>query len=624
MFMTYDSGRERMAPVEADATGVQAAVITAVIVNYNSGALLTACVASLFASSCPVRVVVSDNASDDDSLDRLQAFFGDDPRITLIRNRENLGFSGGCNRGLARAAGDYVLFINPDCVIPPDAIERMRALMAAHPEAGMAGCLIRNLDGSEQVGCRRYVPTPWRSLVRVLRLDRLFPRDPRFQTFNMAGTPLPGEPVSVEAISGAFMFVRLSVLAKVGPLDEYYFLHCEDLDWCMRFRLAGYAILFEPGVAITHLKGGSHASAAFVEWHKHKGMARFYQQFFRDQYPLALMLLVITAVWARFALMLPYLLLRRGQRGHPEVRAACDRYSALWRAAGSPFAAQTVIVSGATSQVGRSLLPRLVDAGYRVIALSRNAAPDWQGECGGGVFWLRADIRDGASLVPMPSARTLIHLAPLVILPQQIEAFAALGVRRVIAFSSSSRHSKAESPVDAERAYARRLVDAEQALAERCGQADMRWTVFRPTLIYGRGMDRNVTLIRRLVRIVGFFPLLGDGLGLRQPVHADDLAAACVAALDNPQALDKAYDLSGGETLSYRAMVGRIFASLSRKPRFLRIPQTLFTGALRMLSLIPRYRDFNIAMAQRMNEDLVYEHHDATRDFGFHPKKFTP
>ena len=271
-------------------------MITAIIVNYNSGALLTACVASLFASSCPVRVVVSDNDSSDDSLDRLQAFFGDDPRIAILRNRENLGFSGGCNKGLARAASDYVLFINPDCVIPPDAIERMSALMSAHPEAGMAGCLIRNVDGSEQIGCRRYVPTPWRSLVRVLRLDRLFPRDPRFQTFNMAGTPLPEQATAVEAISGAFMFVKRSALERVGPLDEHYFLHCEDLDWCMRFRLAGYSILFEPGVAITHLKGGSQASAAFVEWHKHKGMARFYQQFFRRQYPLALMFLVIAAV----------------------------------------------------------------------------------------------------------------------------------------------------------------------------------------------------------------------------------------------------------------------------------------------------------------------------------------
>jgi len=599
-------------------------VITAIIVNYNSGALLTACVASLLASTCPVKVVVSDNASSDDSLDRLSAFFGNDARIVVIRSSENLGFSGGCNRGLPHAASEYILFINPDCVVPPDALEKMSRLMAEHPHTGMAGCLIRNLDGSEQVGCRRFVPTPWRSFVRVLRLDRLFPAVRRFKTFNMAGTPLPERAMSIEAISGAFMFVRRSVLERVGLLDEHYFLHCEDLDWCMRFRLAGYDIMFEPAVEIIHLKGGSLAPAIFVEWHKHKGMARFYQRFFRDQYPLALMLVVIVAVWARFFLMAPYLILRRGQEAHPDVRAACSRYAQLWRDASSSQAARTVIVSGATSQVGRFLLPRLVQAGFRVIALSRKMPPQWKNEQSGEIYWIKADIRDADFLVTLPSARCLIHLAPLVILPPRLESIAAVDIRRLIAFGSSSKHSKANSPVVAERDFAAGLAAAEEDLKARCNVHQMQWTIFRPTLIYGRGMDRNVTLIRRLVRIVGFFPLLGEGKGLRQPVHADDLAAACIAALDNPLTYGKCYDLSGGETLPYRAMVGRIFASLALKPRFLALPAALFSAVLRALSLIPRYRDFNIAMAQRMNEDLVYTHDDAARDFGYLPKKFSP
>ncbi len=599
-------------------------MITAIIVNYNSGVLLTACVASLFASSCPLKVVVSDNASSDDSLDRLELFFGGDPRLVVLRNGENLGFSGGCNKGLPHAAGDYVLFINPDCVIRPDGLERMRDIMAAHPEAGMAGCLIRNVDGSEQAGCRRFVPTPWRSFVRVLRLDRQFAGSPLFQTFNMVGTPLPTQPISVEAISGAFMFVRRSAILRVGPLDEHYFLHCEDLDWCMRFRQASYAILFVPGVEITHLKGGSLASAIFVEWHKHKGMTRFYKQFFRHQYPWALMILVITAVWLRLLLLTPQLLLRRGRVTHPDVRAAYDEYAKPWRMDASREASRSVIVSGATSQVGLFLLPRLAQAGYRVIALSRVSAPAWQAAHAGKIFWLKADIRDTASLVALPSAHCLIHLAPLAILPGQIEAFSAIGVKRVIAFSSSSRHSKASSPIAAERAFAERLVASEEALAGHCRRQGIRWTIFRPTLIYGRGMDRNVTLIRRLVKMAGFFPLLGDGSGLRQPVHADDLAAACVATLANPRAYDKAYDLSGGETLTYRAMVGRIFDSLGHRPRFLNIPLALFGPALKALSLIPRYRDFNIAMAQRMNQDLIYEHGEATRDFAYLPKKFIP
>jgi hypothetical protein len=600
------------------------AVITAIIVNYNSGALLTACVASLINSSCEVNVVVSDNGSGDDSLARLQAFYGEEPRLTIVRNHANLGFSAGCNRGLHYASGEYVLFINPDCVVGTETLLRMRTMMEAHPEVGMAGCLIRNVDGSEQIGCRRYVPTPWRSFVRVLRLDRLFPRDPRFQTFNLAGTLLPPEPVVIEAISGAFMLVRQTALEKVGQLDEHYFLHCEDLDWCMRFRQEGYSILFVPGVEITHLKGGSRAPPLFVEWHKHKGMTRFYLRFFRHQYPSALMFLVIAAVWARLALMTPYLLLKGSPGYRPDMRSAYLQWAESSRMTAATQASRTIIVSGASSQIGVFLLPLLAEAGYRVIALSRRAAPNADADASENIIWLQTDMQDTYSLGSLPPAHCLIHLAPLNILPPQLAAFSTIGVKRIIAFSSSSRHSKAESPIAAERVFARQLDAAEQSLARLSESHGIRWTVFRPTLIYGREMDRNITLIRRLIRTVGVFPLLGAASGLRQPVHAADLAAACVAALNNPHTFDKAYDLSGGETLTYRDMVGRIFESLNHRPRFVTVPMALFSAAIGALSVIPRYRDFNIAMAQRMNEDLVYEHGDATRDFGYLPNKFTP
>ncbi|MBI3526315.1 MAG: NAD-dependent epimerase/dehydratase family protein [Betaproteobacteria bacterium] len=305
------------------------------------------------------------------------------------------------------------------------------------------------------------------------------------------------------------------------------------------------------------------------------------------------------------------------------MRTVFDQCAPLWRA-GSSGIARTVIVSGATSQIGRFLLPLLARQGYRVIALSRDAAPDWKANHAEEIFWLKTDIRDAYALSALPSAHCLIHLAPLTILPPQIETFAGIGIRRIIAFSSSSRHSKAVSPISSERTFAMRLAAAEEELAGYCKQQGIRWTVFRPTLIYGLGMDRNVTLISRMIGAVGVFPLFGKASGLRQPVHAADLASACIAALDNPQSFDKAYDLSGGEILTYRAMVGRIFESLHHKPRFVTIPMALFRAAISMLSLVPRYRDFNIAMAQRMNEDLVYAHDEATHDFGFQPKKFTP
>lgn len=288
------------------------AAIAVIIVNYNSGALLAETVASVARSTVEVEIFVSDNGSTDGSVDALKSAMGGAANLHILENGANLGFAAGNNAVLPRTGGDYLLFLNPDCRVEPDTLARMLAALEAQPEAGMAGCLILNTDGSEQPGCRRHIPRPWNALMRVAKLGKLFPGHPLFQDFNLTGTPLPAQPVEMEAISGAFMLVRRSALEKVGPLDAGYFLHCEDLDWCMRFTQAGYRILFVPDVVVTHVKGGCSTSRPiFVEWHKHRGMARFYWKFFRRAYPAPLLWLVYLAVWARFAAKALYYLLRR-------------------------------------------------------------------------------------------------------------------------------------------------------------------------------------------------------------------------------------------------------------------------------------------------------------------------
>jgi len=287
-------------------------VVTAIIVNFNGGPLLTEAVRSVLASSVAVDILVADNGSTDSSLELLRRSVGSDARLRIIENHRNLGFARACNLLFAQARGDYLLVLNPDALIQPDTLERMVKALQAHPEAGMAGCLIRNPDGSEQVGCRRAVPTPWRSLMRVLHLYRFFPHQPRFRDFVLTREPLPPGPVPVEAISGAFMLVDRKVLERVGAFDDAYFMHCEDLDWCMRVRQAGWQILFVPEVEIVHYKGVcSQSRPVRVLWHTHKGMMRFYHKFFRDQYPLPMLALVAVAVWTRFSLLAARALMQR-------------------------------------------------------------------------------------------------------------------------------------------------------------------------------------------------------------------------------------------------------------------------------------------------------------------------
>jgi GT2 family glycosyltransferase len=284
-------------------------VVSAIIVNYNAGAFLRGCVDSLLNYPLAIEIVVVDNASIDGSLDSLP----ESPHISVIRNSANVGFAAACNIGIRASSTPFLLFLNPDCSFQPGAVSILLAGLQSSERVGMAGGLLLNEDGSEQGGGRRAVPTPWRSLVRAFGLHRFADRWPKlFYDFHLHKQPLPNEPIEVEAISGACMLVKREAVQDVGIWDEGYFLHCEDLDWCLRFQQRGWKILFVPDSRIYHALGAcSQSRRVFVEWHKHKGMVRFYNKFFRHQYPGGLMWMVMLGVWMRFGLVAVYLTARR-------------------------------------------------------------------------------------------------------------------------------------------------------------------------------------------------------------------------------------------------------------------------------------------------------------------------
>ena len=282
-------------------SGLQA--VSAVIVNHNAGALLVNCVRAALAQA--EQVIVVDNDSSDASMELLANQFPGEPRLVTLCETENLGFAAGCNLGVSLASQSLLLFLNPDCILNAGSLRRMVEALNTAPGVGMVGGRLTNLDGSEQGGGRRAVPTPWRSFVRAFGLYRFSDRWPRlFFDFYLHKQPLPDAPIDVEAISGALMLVKKAAVDDVGLWDDDYFLHCEDLDWCMRFRRRGWRILFVPDAPVLHYPGHcSRARPFFVEWHKHKGMVRFYHKFFRHQYPGVLMWLVNVGVWLRFALV---------------------------------------------------------------------------------------------------------------------------------------------------------------------------------------------------------------------------------------------------------------------------------------------------------------------------------
>ncbi|MDC7684924.1 epimerase [Asticcacaulis sp. BYS171W] len=200
------------------------------------------------------------------------------------------------------------------------------------------------------------------------------------------------------------------------------------------------------------------------------------------------------------------------------------------------------------------------------------------------------------------------------------------GMKRIIAFSSTSRFTKTFSPEPEERRIADLLSSAEARIEAFGATHDVDWTILRPTLIYDEGLDQNVSRIAQMIDRLGFFPLCDGAKGLRQPVHARDLAKAAVDVINIDATRDKAYDLSGGETLSYRDMVARIFAAKGKAARVPSFPAGLWKLGFGVIGVIKPGAALknNVNMALRMNTDLVFDHSAATRDFGYDPAMFKP
>ncbi len=229
--------------------------ISVIIVNYNVRDFLRNALVSIFKAleGMKSEVFVVDNASDDGSSEMVRQSF---PHVTLIENSSNVGFAKANNQALARAQGKYFLLINPDTIVQEGTFRTLIKFFEENPDVGMAGCKILNPDGTLQLACRRSFPTPWVALTKVLGFASLFPSSRLFAKYNLTYLN-PDENYEVDAISGSFMMVRGEVYARIGGLDETFFMYGEDLDWCYRVQQSGWKVFYVSATQIIHYKGES-------------------------------------------------------------------------------------------------------------------------------------------------------------------------------------------------------------------------------------------------------------------------------------------------------------------------------------------------------------------------------
>ena len=586
-------------------------LVSVIVVSFNSGPLLVECVCRALASTIAVEVIVSDNGSDDCSLAAVMALAEADPRLTVVLNGDNLGFAAANNKVLKHAQGDYVLFLNPDCLVEPATLEQVALALQSRPEAAMAGALIRNPDGSEQAGCRRDEPTPRRLVSNALGLATAGGRDAALAADALAA---PEVVKAVDVISGAFMLIRREALCSLGSFDEAYFMHWEDVDLCTRMRRAGHTHRVCPrsrGTAFQRPLQSARAAAGGMAQASGNGAVFEKVVFRRLAGPALLAIVAADLVALLFMALRPA---RVPDQAPLPVASVPD--------ARGDAANDEVWVFGASSPVGRCLVPHLIAHGHAVRAFSRRSSA-LNGEGGLRLHWDTRDIAVDSLADITAQPRIVIHLAPLDLLPRHLEVLLQKGVRQLIAFGTTSVFTKHNGSAR-EQAQMQRLRDAEQAIAAACSGTTVCWSVFRPTIIYSPSSGRGLGLLARFIRVFRFVPVLGTARGLRQPVHADDLARACLSLLSSEHGWNQPYNLSGGEVLSYREMLIRIFRQQGRVPRIIRFPERLARLALSLLRLWPAYRDMHIDMLRRADTDMAFDHAPARAAFGYAPRSFLP
>jgi hypothetical protein len=299
--------------------------LSVIVVNWNTKELLRRCLKTLQRASAGLKghieILVVDNASTDGSPDMIRDEFD---QVVLVTNDHNIGFARANNQALAAARGEYLMLLNPDTELNPEALSRLVTFMRLHAAVGAAGPRLSNPDGTLQVSCSR-TPTIVREFWRLFHLERLYP---------LAAYPRSlwdsDHELEVEVVQGACIVLRRRALEDVGLLDEDFFMYTEETDLCYRLTKAGWQISWVPWASVLHHGGQSTKQAPramFIELYASK------VQFFRKHYggaaTMGYKLVLGLASVARIALAPVGYLLDRATGGSRSLLA--QHYSALLR-----------------------------------------------------------------------------------------------------------------------------------------------------------------------------------------------------------------------------------------------------------------------------------------------------
>jgi N-acetylglucosaminyl-diphospho-decaprenol L-rhamnosyltransferase len=283
-----------------------APVVSIIVVSADSGPSLRDCVRGVLACALPLELLLIDNGSSDGVPQSIARGHERDTRLRLIYNRRNLGFGPAVNLAAKQARGEYLLVLNPDCLLDEASLRRLLDVCGEHPKAGLVGAVVCAADGTPDPASLRHDPLLRRALATMLGRGG--------EGVNRTGE-LPAHPIEAEQVSGALMLLPRNLFEHLGGFDEAYFLHCEDLDLCRRVRDAGHQVWLAGDVRVLHGKGGSSRHRpVFVSRYKHRGMWRWFRKFDPAARNPLLAGVVWLGIWTHFLLKIPGQLWRLSRR----------------------------------------------------------------------------------------------------------------------------------------------------------------------------------------------------------------------------------------------------------------------------------------------------------------------
>jgi len=528
------------------------------MVAKQGGELLFASIETVLAQKGLAELIIIDNGNPPDVITRLQQRSLSEPRIKIIPLKGALNFAKGCNVAARQATSEYLLLLKPGYLLPPDAIENFTKTLATENKAMLCGGVVTGYDGNVKTLFRPAIVTPKSTLFEIVGIKI------RGQKTIPASENIAKKiPFEVATISSACMCIRAGDYKKLAGLDEEFFPQDEEIDFALRVQQIGGRVLCAPDVRITRLPSAADGISIARQLQETKNTIRYLNKFFSAHEPFGTLFLLNLLIMFNLSLHMvvngirEFLQDSRSYLNNPQAKQLLIlALGPVSVKKNEKLAKKIVLVTGATSQTGLFVIRRLIASGAAVLAVSRKDEVPYSHE---SLRWIKRDLSNPAFDLDGYCVDAVVHCAPLWLLPGLVTALHQAEAKRIVAFSSTLIFSKLLAANSFEKDYVHKMQNAESLLAERCKEVGIKYTIFRPTQVYGVGLDCGVTSIARIIRRFGYIFVYPPAFGRRQPVHVDDLAVAVLQAMDNENTYDKSYNLSGGDVLTYREMLCAIW-----------------------------------------------------------------